>query len=235
MHKEKLMIPSRSSTMNGGGLSEALILLLAASLPAISSEIYAQDFESPPVLKASEALPSEMQRGESFVVQEQVRNDGFMNHYVVDSDYGQFGAYGNLALAKLIQEIGALDQLEEVSKSEVFRDSLKKSATGQVEAVKEFADKPVETVKGVPGGLKRSFKKYKRDAKEGYGTAKDVTGIGDSDDEDEPESGEEETAGESSLTPRMPRSWPARPAMLPRPTPKSGSASAEPRGNGTRS
>ena len=172
-------------------------LTLVISVLASISSAGAQEFETPPQLAASEVLPAEMQRGESFVVQEQVRNDGFMNHYVVDSDYGQFQAYGNPALAKLVQEIGALDQLEEVSKSEVFRDSVKKSATGQVEAVKEFADKPVETVKGVPGGLKRSFKKYKRDAGEGYDAAKDVTGIGNSEDEDEPESGEEEAHGES--------------------------------------
>ena len=172
-------------------------LTLVISVLASISSAGAQEFETPPQLAASEVLPAEMQRGESFVVQEQVRNDGFMNHYVVDSDYGQFEAYGNPALAKLIQEIGALDQLEEVSKSEVFRDSVKKSATGQVEAVKEFADKPVETVKGVPGGLKRSFKKYKRDAGEGYDAAKEVTGIGNSEDEDEPESGEEELDGES--------------------------------------
>jgi hypothetical protein len=128
-----------------------------------------------------------MQRGDRFVVQEQVRNDGFMNYHVVESDFGQFEAYGNPALAKLIQEIGALDQLDEVSKSKVFADSVKKSATGQVEAVQQFADKPVETVKGVPGGLKRSFKKYRRDAGEGYETAKDVTGVGGGGDDDEGE------------------------------------------------
>jgi hypothetical protein len=133
-----------------------------------------------------------MQRGESFVVRDPVHNDGFMNHYIVDSDYGQLQAYGTPALAKLIQEIGALDQLEEISKSEVFVDSVKKSATGQVDAVKDFADKPVETMKGVPGGLKKSFRKYKRDAKEGYETAKDVTGVGDED--DEAGDGEEDSA-----------------------------------------
>ncbi len=56
------------------------ILVLGFWLSITSGVVWAQDFETPPLLKASEALPSEMQRGESFVVQEQVRNDGFMNH-----------------------------------------------------------------------------------------------------------------------------------------------------------
>ena len=168
-------------------------LTIAISTLAGLSSAAAQDFETPHPLEASEILPAEMQRGEHFVVQDPVHNDGFMNHYIVDSDYGQFQAYGTPALAKLIQEIGALAQLDEISKSEVFADSVKKSATGQVEAVKQFSDKPVETVKGVPGGLKKSFRKYKRDAKEGYSAAKDVTGSGDDGDEAEGEEGEAES------------------------------------------
>jgi len=184
--------------LNLGVLVSVLMLILAVWLLAPAGRIWAQEYETPPVLEASEVLPSEMQRGDRFVVQEQVRNDGFMNYYVVESDFGQFEAYGNPALAKLIQEIGALDQLDEVSKSKVFADSVKKSATGQVEAVQQFADKPVETVKGVPGGLKRSFKKYKRDAGEGYETAKDVTGVGGGGDDDEAEGDEAEGEGDEA-------------------------------------
>jgi len=171
----------------GAGLTLALFPLNAISAAA------AQEFETPPPLEVGEILPPDMQRGEHFAVQTPVHNDGFMNHYVVDSDYGQFQAYGTPALAKLIQEIGALDQLDEISKSEVFADSVKRSATGQVEAVKDFADKPVETVKGVPGGLKKSFRKYKRDAKEGYSAAKDATGVGNDSDKAEGEEGEAES------------------------------------------
>lgn len=160
-------------------------LTLIVTVVTAFSGASAQTYETPPPLAVGEVLPAEMQRGESFVVRDPVHNDGFMNHYIVDSDYGEFQAYGTPALAKLIQEIGALDQLEEISKSEVFLDSVKRSATSQVDAIQDFSDKPVETLKGVPGGLKKSFRKYKRDAKEGYEAAKDVTGIGDDDDEAE--------------------------------------------------
>jgi hypothetical protein len=165
---------------------------MIAALTTLSSAT-AQPYETPPPLEVGEILPPDMQRGEHFTVRTPVHNDGFMNHYVVESDYGQFQAYGTPALAKLIQEIGALAQLDEISKSEVFADAVKRSATGQVDAIQEFADKPVETIKGVPGGLKRSFKKYKRDANEAYETAKDVTGVGNDSDEAEGEEGEAES------------------------------------------
>jgi len=157
-------------------MGRVLILAVASWLVATPEKIWAQEFETPPVLEASVVLPSEMQRGDRFAVQGQVRNDGFMNYYVVESDFGQFEAYGNPALAKLIQEIGALAQLDEVSKSDVFRDSVKRSATAQATAVQEFADRPAETIKGAPAGLKRSFRKVKRNAEEGYETAKDIGG-----------------------------------------------------------
>ena len=72
------------------------------------------------------------------------------------------------------------------------------------EAIQNFADKPVETVKGIPEGLKRTFRKYKRDAKEGYETAKDVggevadtvTGGEDSDEGEAQESSRSEEAQE---------------------------------------
>jgi len=161
------------SLVNPAGMG---IVVLVTLLVTSTGGLSAQNFESPTTLRASEVLPDDMQRGRRFEVQEQVKNDGFMNYYVVDSDFGKFEAYSTPALAKLIQEIAALDQLDEVSKSDVFLDSVKRSATSQGEAIKDFADKPVQTVKGVPDGLKRSFRKYKRDAEEGYETAKEVSG-----------------------------------------------------------
>ena len=139
-----------------------------------------EEFEAAPVLKASEILPPEVVKGERYAVQEEVVNDGYMNFFRVTSDFGEFEAYGQAMLDRRIREIGALDQLDELSKTKVFAEALSRSALSQVKTVKEFAEKPVATVKGLPGGLKRTFKRYKRDVQEGYETAKEVTGdIGD--------------------------------------------------------
>ena len=181
-YKEEQLLSAPTAAILQPSVLRVSLGLIVALLAALSGAA-AQPYETPPPLAVSEVLSAEMQRGESFTVRDPVRNDGFMNHYIVDSNYGQFQAYGTPALAKLIQEIKALDQLEEISKSDVFVDAVKRSATSQVDAIQDFADKPVETVKGVPGGLKKSFRKYKRDAKEGYETAKDATGIGDDDGE----------------------------------------------------
>ena len=87
-----------------------------------------------------------------------------MNTYVVDSDYGQFLAYGDMALARLVREIGAMDQLEDVSKAEVFTQSMFDSATGDLKTISHLAQHPVGTVKGLPGGIGRMFHKYSKTA-----------------------------------------------------------------------
>jgi len=152
------------------------LLTLVLLVPFGTLLVAQRGYETPPMLEVSEVLPEKMQAGDHFKVQPPVQNDGYMNHYVIDSDYGQFGAYGNLSLIRLMNEIHALAQLDEVSKTEVFAKAAFDSATGQVKTLEEVAKHPVGTVKGLPGGVKRMFHKYKREAKYGYKTAKEVSG-----------------------------------------------------------
>jgi hypothetical protein len=136
-------------------------------------------FEPPPTLRAAEVLPDNLLD---------------MNTYRIDSDFGQFQAYGTTMLQFRLQEIEALAELDELSKTQVFADALKNSATAQVDAVKQFADRPVETVKGVPGGVKRLVKRTKRTVEEGVDDVqeyreeraeKKAAGDGDGDGEDD--------------------------------------------------
>lgn len=86
----------------------------------------------------------------------------------------------------------ALARLDEVSKSKVFLDAAAHAALTQVEAVKTLAEKPVATLKGVPGGVKRMFRKTKRDVDEGVETAKELV----DEDSDAGEGGSDEGSGE---------------------------------------
>ena len=168
------MIPATCPSVRCAFLvAVAFVVLATAAGPGLLAE---KGYETPPMLEASDVLPETMQTGDHFKVKPQVQNDGVMNHYVVDSDYGQFQAYGDLALARLIKEIHAISQLDEVSKTKVFAESALDSATGQVKTIVEVSQHPVGTVKGLPGGVHRMFHKYKRQAKEGYQTAKHVSG-----------------------------------------------------------
>jgi len=149
-----------------------VLATLVAGVGAIAQEAA---YEAPPTLSASEILAPAMLRGEHHEVGEGVTSDGYMNFFTINSDYGQFEAYGELALAIRIQEITALAELDELSKTKVFADAVAKGAMSQVTSVKEFAEKPVETMKGMPGGVKRMFKRAKWNVEEGVEVAKDLS------------------------------------------------------------
>jgi hypothetical protein len=149
-----------------------VLATLGAGVGAIAQETA---YEEPPTLSASGILAPAMLRGEHHEVAETVTSDGYMNFFIINSDYGQFEAYSELMLAVRIQEIAALAELDELSKTKVFADAVTKGAMSQVESVKEFAEKPVATMKGMPGGVKRMFKRTKWNVEEGVEVAKDLT------------------------------------------------------------
>ncbi len=69
-------------------------------------------------------------------------------------------------LAVRVQEIGALAELDEVSKAEVFAESALSAALRPVTAVADFAERPGETIAGIGKGLGRMWKRVKRTAGE---------------------------------------------------------------------
>ena len=135
-------------------------LILSSAFPALAQK----SFETPPVFKASQILPPELLKGEHYQVAEDVQNDGYMNFYKITSPFGEFEAEGNSMLRVRAQEIEALAELDQLSKTDVFLDAVKNSAKGQVDAVVNVAKNPVETVKGLPGGVKNMFGKATKKA-----------------------------------------------------------------------
>ena len=132
----------------------------------ISKEVR-EGFEAPPVFKASDILDPELRRGARFSVDDTVYNDGYMNHFIVHSDFGDFQASSEAALRYRFQEIEALGWLSEISDSRAFVDAAKKSGKETLlapyHAVKNLAHavaNPGETldmVAGIPQGVGRFF------------------------------------------------------------------------------
>jgi hypothetical protein len=150
--------------MSRSSLVVPLCLLAVCSSGAAAQAL---DFDPvPTILSASELEPAEVRKGDHHEVMSEVENDGYMNSYRIASDFGRFDAYGTVQLALRVIEIGALAELDELSKTQVFAEAAKKSAMSSVDTIEQFADKPVETMKGIPSGAKRMFKVTKRRAKD---------------------------------------------------------------------
>ncbi len=147
----------------------------------------ASDFEEADSLSTAEILPADVVRGEHHRVQDEVRNDGYLNYYTIVSEYGEFEAIGTPMLRTRIGEIRALSELDDLSKTEVFIESAADAGIQQIRTIKEFATNPVETVVGIPSGIGRMFRRWGRQAGEAVDTAaevaSDVVSDGDSDGE----------------------------------------------------
>ncbi len=76
-------------------------------------------FEDVPLLKASDIMPADILSGPYHRVEEAVTNDGFTNYYTIQSDFGNFKAFGNDMLITRVHEIYALAKIVEIKKSKV--------------------------------------------------------------------------------------------------------------------
>ncbi len=142
----------------------ATILLLVIALSGAGA--VADEFEKPALLRASEILSDKLRKGEYHRVDENVRSDGYLNYYVLRSDYGDWDVTSTSLLASRVREVEALAALDDVSKTEVFIKAAADAGVGQLKSIKEFASHPVKTVTGIPRGIGNLFRRYKRDADE---------------------------------------------------------------------
>lgn len=169
-------------------------LAFACVLISAPAAVAAPGFETAPVLKAREILPPELLKGEHHRVAEEVRTDGYLNYYVIDSDFGKFVAEGAPLLRIRVHEIEALAQLVEISETDVFIEATKDEGIDLLKGLRRGISDIPTSVKLVPKGTNRLFEKLGRGAKlgvkkAGYGAKLGVKKagnlIGVVDDEDE--------------------------------------------------
>lgn len=131
-------------------------------------------FEKLKTLQASDYLDAELIEGEHYRVIDQLSNDGYINFYQLESDFGIFEAHGSRMLEIRIAEINALAELQRVSKTEVFAKAAVDAGLSPVNAILDFSKRPIQTIKGLPSGIGRMFNRYKRTVQTGIAIAGNV-------------------------------------------------------------
>lgn len=133
-----------------------ILLLLLFLLPtAVLAE---SDYETPPDLKASDVLPPEMVVGPNHKVEEKVENDGFLNHYVVNSKWGQLEVVSTATLRKRIHELNAMAEMEQLKGTKEFKNGVEQMAGKLASGSKNLVTHPVKSVKKIGKGIGGVFK-----------------------------------------------------------------------------
>src|SRR3984957_19068427 len=140
---------------------------------------WAADFEGPPAEPASTSLAPELASGANFHVSEPVQSDGLMHHYVIESSFGQFPAYGQDALKIRVREMAALTELSKKTDVGVAAKTVEQGVENQAKTVRKVVTNPVGTITGIPKGIGHLFSGFKAQASEASDQAKkDTSGNG---------------------------------------------------------
>ena len=114
-------------------------------------------YEQPGQFKASAVLEPKLLKGQYHKVLDQVLNDGFFNHYKVESPFGIFQADSTSDLRNLIQEINAIAAMKQVETDDTAIASLKQSGKNTVTGIKNLFSDPQGTFEGAASGVGSLF------------------------------------------------------------------------------
>ncbi len=115
-------------------------------------------YQSPPLmLKSADFLPQKLPAGAGCQVARQTENDGLVNQYTVTFPGGSTTIESTQALLIYLQECEALTKIEQISKSDEFKEAFKKAGLGPYNTAKGLVTEPVDTVKKIGTGIGRWF------------------------------------------------------------------------------
>lgn len=144
--------------------------------PLLASLVFAADgFEDPPTLQASALAPKDVPlKGEHYAVDAEVPTDGLLATFTIRSDYGKIEARGPGVLKMRVAEVAALASLSEMKKSDIFVESLGKSAAALGGAAVNAVTNTAEVAKAIPAGVGRFLERTARSVKTGVQNMGDV-------------------------------------------------------------
>jgi hypothetical protein len=118
-------------------------------------------YEAPQVFDAAKILPPDLLSGPNFMVGDEVRNDGFLNHYVLKSSYEDYIAVSTFELHKRIHEIKAITEMKKIDTSSTIKASIVDSGEKAVKGVSNLILNPLNSVEGAAKGIGSVFGRVK--------------------------------------------------------------------------
>ncbi len=148
--------------MNNIMLKQAVFFVLVCTLSLAN---LAADYEPDSLtVSAASLLGADKVQGDHYSIADDVLVSGYMNHYTVNSDYGQFTAVGDRQLKKLLHEIDAITQLKAMTQISVGTDAVIGAVADTGKSLVALAKNPVGSVNNLETGMSRLFKRYKKTA-----------------------------------------------------------------------
>ena len=147
-------------------IAAVFTLAICTAVVAQEEDPWLSDEDVERVLEPEKALPAHMIQGHHFRVVPPVVNILGMDHFHIESDYGNYDAYGQLHLRIRLREIRALEILSTVDTKQLAKGSLGREGKKAVTSVTTTVAHPVLATKGIAKGMTMRFKRFTRDVQE---------------------------------------------------------------------
>ena len=146
-------------------MKNSRIIVVVVSLVAMglgwnifATAAISQDLQRTPiVLLASEVLPKSLLTGPNYRIKDMVINDGMINTYELDTNYGPLKVESTALLLKRINEIRAISKIEQLKGTDVYVKALTQAGMAPIRTAEGLVLDPVGTVTGVASGIGRFF------------------------------------------------------------------------------
>jgi len=141
-------VPGRGAVLAAGVVLGATFGTAAWAQPA---------FEPPAVVAAATLAPSNLLMGPGFTVDSQVPVETFLYRFTIRANVGLFEAHGLAVLPIRVQEVKALQKLQETSGTAEFAQAVEQAGARPIMSAVNMLTHPVDTITGLPGGIERMF------------------------------------------------------------------------------
>ncbi len=127
---------------------------------AIGKELDSHKAEETPVtFETKNVLPDNLIHGPHYTVAPEVQADGFMYYFQVNSDYGDFDAYGISELKERIDDLKEIKKLKEISTVSSVASNVWDSVTSPFVATWHLITHPISSVEAVPDTVSSLYEK----------------------------------------------------------------------------
>ena len=123
----------------------------------IQSSAQAENYELPLTLKVTDLLPSETLNSDLYQIQDKVQNDGFMNRYIVTSQWGRWEVPSNALLDIRLTEIVAMSEMQKIEEGNSFSDAIQDDAKDLGKGVTNIINDPKGALEGTASGVGKMF------------------------------------------------------------------------------
>jgi hypothetical protein len=131
-------------------MSVAFLIVLSFSASALE----VTPFQKLPItLSAAKTLSEDLQKGSNYQVDDAIINDGLINTYYLQTDYGKLKIVSDGLYLERINELRALEHMEKLEQTKEFGEAMKKGVKAPINTVKSMVTEPVDTVKAIGSGI----------------------------------------------------------------------------------